>query len=89
MATIAFDTLKYSKRLKDAGVSDKQAEAEAEALAEVLEVNLKDLSTKDDLTREVDLLRRDMREMELRIVIKLGALMAFSIGIVATLVKLL
>jgi len=70
-------------------VSDKQAEAEAEALAEVLEVNLKDLSTKDDLTREVDLLRRDMREMELRIVIKLGALMAFSIGIVATLVKLL
>ena len=89
MPTIAFDTLKYSKRLKDAGVSDKQAEAEAEALAEVLEVNLKDLSTKDDLTREVDLLRRDMREMELRIVIKLGALMAFSIGIVATLVKLL
>ena len=89
MAAIAFDTLKYSKRLKDAGVSDKQAEAEAEALAEVLEVNLKDLSTKDDLTREVDLLRRDMREMELRIVIKLGALMAFSIGIVATLVKLL
>ena len=47
------------------------------------------MSTKDDLTREVDLLRRDLREMELRIVIKLGALMAFSIGIVATLVKLL
>ena len=89
MATIAFDTLKYSKRLKDAGVPDKQAEAEAEALAEALEVNIKDLATKGDLTREVDLLRRDMREMELRIVIKLGALMAFSIGIVATLVKLL
>ena len=34
MATIAFDTLKDSKRLKDAGVPDKQAEAEA--LAEVL-----------------------------------------------------
>ena len=89
MATIAFDTLKYSKRLKDAGVPDKQAEAEAEALAEALEVNIKDLATKGDLTREVDLLRRDMRGMELRIVIKLGALMAFSIGIVATLVKLL
>jgi len=87
MATIAFDTLKYPKRLKDAGVPDKQAEAEA--LAEALEVNIKDLATKGDLTREVDLLRRDMRGMELRIVIKLGALMAFSIGIVATLVKLL
>ena len=40
MVAIAFDTLKYSKRLKDAGVPDKQAEAEAEALAEVLEVKL-------------------------------------------------
>jgi hypothetical protein len=49
MATIAFDILKYSKRLKDAGVPDKQAEVEAEALAEVLEVRLKDLATKEDL----------------------------------------
>ena len=64
MAAIAFDTLKYSKRLKDAGVSDKQAEAEAEALAEALEVNLKDLPTKDDLTRETGLLRRDLKELE-------------------------
>ena len=64
MATIAFDTLKYSKRLKDAGVPDKQAEAEVEALAEALEVNLKDLPTKDDLTRETGLLRRDLKELE-------------------------
>jgi hypothetical protein len=89
IAAITFDTLKYSKRLKDAGVPDKQAEAEAEALSEVLEVNLKDLVTKEDLTCEVDLLRSDMREMEQRIVIKLGALMAASIGIVAALVRLL
>ncbi len=51
--------------------------------------NMKQLVTKEDLTREADLLRRDMREMEQRIVIKLGALMAASIGIVAALVKLL
>ena len=96
MATIAFDTLKYSKRLKDAGVPDSQAEAEAEALAEVLEVNLKELATKadllvvkTDLTREMDLLRRDMREMEQRMTIKLGAMMMGGIAIVATLVKLL
>jgi hypothetical protein len=54
MAAISFDTLKFSKRLKDAGVPDKQAEAEAEALAEVFEVNLSDLATKQDL-REVEL----------------------------------
>jgi len=82
MPTIAFDTLKYSKRLKEAGVPDKQAEAEAEALAEVLEVNLKDLATKEDL-------RRDLRELEQRMVIKLGGMMMASIAIVATLVKLL
>jgi hypothetical protein len=89
MATITFDTLKFSKRLKDAGVPEMQAEAEAEALSEVLEVNLKDLVTKEDLSREMDLLRRDMRDMEQRIIIKLGMLMAASIGIVAALVKLL
>ncbi len=82
MSAIAFDTLKYSKRLKEAGVPDKQAEAEAEALAEVLEVNLKDLATKEDL-------RRDLRELEQRMVIKLGGMMMASIAIVATLVKLL
>ncbi len=64
MAAIAFDKLKYAKRLKDAGVPDKQAEAEVEALAEALEVNLKDLPTKDDLTRETGLLRRDLKELE-------------------------
>ncbi len=89
MATITFDTLKFANTLKEAGVPSAQAEAEATALSEVLEVNLKELVTKDDLRHEVDLLRRDMRDMEQRIIIKLGALMAFSIGIVAALVKLL
>ena len=82
MPIIAFDTLKYAKRLKDSGVPDKQAEAEAEALAEVLEVNLKDLATKEDL-------RRDLRELEQRMIIKLGGMMVAAIAIVATLVKLL
>jgi hypothetical protein len=89
MATITFDTLKFANTLKDAGVPPAQAEAEAVALSEVLEVNLKELVTKDDLKYEVELLRRDMRDMEQRLIIKLGALMAFSIGIVAALVKLL
>ena len=89
MATITFDTLKFANTLKDAGVPPAQAEAEAVALSEVLEVNLKELVTKDDLKCEVELLRRDMRDMEQRLIIKLGALMAFSIGIVAALVKLL
>ena len=66
------------------------------ALSEVLEVNLKDLVTKEDLLsvknelhRDIEDVRRDMREMEQRLIIKLGALIALSIGIVAALVKLL
>ncbi|MDI1231250.1 MAG: hypothetical protein PSV18_14310 [Methylobacter sp.] len=89
MATITFDTLKFANTLKEAGVPPAQAEAEATALSDVLEVNLKELVTKDDLRHEVELLRRDMYDMEQRLVIKLGGLMAFSIGIVAALVKLL
>jgi len=96
MATIAFDTLKFSNRLKAAGVPDKQAEAEAEALAEVLEVNLKELATKEDVL----LVRKDLEGLETRfndkltmleqrMTIKLGGLIVVAVGGVATLVKLL
>lgn len=96
MTAITFDTLKYANTLKAAGVPLAQAEAEAVALSEVLEVNLKDLITKEDLLsvknelhRDIEDVRRDMREMEQRLIIKLGALIALAIGIVAALVKLL
>ena len=55
MSTITFDTLKFANKLKEAGVPSAQAEAEASALSEVLDVNLKELTTKDDLkTLEVE-----------------------------------
>ncbi len=49
MATVTFDTLKFVRTLKAAGIPDKQAEAEAEAISEALEVNIKDLVTKEYL----------------------------------------
>ena len=49
MATATFDTLKFANKLKAAGVPPEQAEAEAAVLSEVLEVNLKELATKEDL----------------------------------------
>ena len=60
MAAITFDTLKFANKLKAAGVPDKQAEAEAEALSEALEVNLKELVTKEFLHNE-------LRDLEHRI----------------------
>lgn len=89
MTAIAFDTLKFANRLKAVGVPDKQAEAQAEVLSEALEVNLKELVTKDDLGREIEFIRRDLREMEQRLTIKLGGMLVVAVGVVAALVKLL
>src|SRR5260364_372712 len=67
MALPAFDTLRIANRLKAVGVPSAQAEAEAEVLSEVFEVNLKELATKEDsratkedLRREIGDLRKDM-----------------------------
>ena len=51
MAVATFDTLKFANTLKTAGVPAQQAEAQAVAFAEVIQINFKDLSTKDDLTQ--------------------------------------
>ena len=49
MAAIAFDTLKYARKLKAAGVPDQQAEAQAEIMAEAFLFNVEALVTKDYL----------------------------------------
>lgn len=51
MNTLTFDTLAYVKTLRDAGVEQKQAEAQATALATVLKTGAGDLATKEDLNR--------------------------------------
>ncbi len=67
MATVTFDTLKFANKLKAAGVADKHAEAEAEAIAEVIQLNFKDLVTKEDL-------RHELKELEMRLDAKLDRL---------------
>ncbi|MDR2924596.1 MAG: CCDC90 family protein [Azoarcus sp.] len=49
MTTITFDTLRYAETLEAAGMPREQAKAQAVALSEVMEVNLKELATKGDL----------------------------------------
>ena len=98
MVAIAFDTLKFANKLKSAGVLPEhaEAEAEAEALADIFEANLKEVATKED----IKLLKEDIKHLEERIAgkfiqleqrmtIKLGALMVIAVSAVATLVKLL
>jgi len=73
--TLIFDTHAYVKRLVTAGVSEQQAEIQAETLSELIDNNL---ATK-----------RDLKELEMRLTIRLGAIMAGGIVLVATIVKIL
>jgi len=87
MSALTFDTLKFARRLQAAGMEQRLAEEQAEALAEALEANLENLATKADIAD----LRRDMQLMEQRLIIKLGSMMVVAVGVVAALalVKLL
>jgi hypothetical protein len=76
MAPITFDTHKFVRRLREAGMSEAQAEAIAAAFAEAHAEA--EVATKYDL-----------RELEYRLVIKLGAMVLAAVGAVATLVKIL
>lgn len=66
MAVATFDTLKFANTLKEAGVPPQQAEAQARAFAEVIQLNFKDLATKDDLAAAVRELKLEMAAAEQR-----------------------
>ena len=59
MSATTFDTLTYAKKLREAGFTEQQAEAQAEALKAVVDDNL---ATK----RDIELVRSDPKESELR-----------------------
>jgi len=75
MATITFDTLKFVTRLKESGLSESQAIAITEAF--------RDAHAEAEVATKADL-----RELEQRLIIKLGAMLVVTVGLVATVVKL-
>ena len=57
-----FDTLTYANKLKEAGFTERQAQAQAEALVAVVDSNL---ATKQDIQsvkQEIELLRHDTKQ---------------------------
>lgn len=66
MTTLTFDTLAYVKTLREAGFEERQAEAQATALAAVLKSGAAELATKDDLTRLESKLESRLNLMEER-----------------------
>ena len=93
MTTITFDTLAYVKKLKAAGVPEKQAEVQAEALVGFVE---EQLATKHDIElirKDIELLRRDtdirIAELKAELIKWMFGIAAGQVAIIVTLVKLL
>ena len=69
-----FNTLTYMRQLEDAGVSRQQAEAHAQALADVVQ---NEIATKSDL-----------KELEYRLILKLSAIMGTMIAVLGIVTNL-
>jgi hypothetical protein len=85
MNAVPFDTLKFARRLEDAGLSGPVAAGAAEAFAEAL--GGADLATKSDigtlrteLKNDIELLRRDLT-------IRLGSMMIVAVGVLLAAIR--
>jgi len=78
MTQSAFDTLQYSKKAKEVGFTEQQAEFQAKAMAEVINDKL---VTKHDL-------KHQLNELEYHLTIRIGLMLAASITILAGIIKL-
>ncbi len=83
MSTVTFGTLDFTRKLRDAGSDEKQAESVVRVLAESQEKRV----TREHFDFRMDVLGKDMQAQELRLTIKLGGLIAAGIGIVAATLK--
>ena len=97
MEIAAFDTHGFVKRLTGAGMPEAQAEILAEEQSRLIQERL---ATKQDLEKlKADLkcdfkeleyrFKRDMQELEQKLIIKLGAIMVIGVTVLAALIKLL
>jgi len=92
MANVHFDTHQFVTTLQNAGFEQKQAEGVATAFREAQEqaepVTRHDLKALElSLKTEIQALRSDMQTLEYRMTLKLGAMMAASVTLVAAVIK--
>lgn len=87
--SVAFDTLKFVEKLEAGGFSHSQAKAAAEAFAEATS---QELATKSDLLvirADISAVRSEIRELELRMTVKLGGLMVVATGVILAAIRYL
>ena len=97
MVSLSFDTHKVVKDLQDAGFDEAQAEAVVNALGSAIDRDVvraesfKDFAEKADIVdvrQEIAELRTDMKDMELRITVRLMGVMLATGGLVIAVLKL-
>lgn len=84
MTAITFDTYAFVKHLTASGFSEQQAEALAQEQLRLVEDKL---ATKQDLFTLRKNLEHDLKELEMRMIIKLGAMLVVAMSILATVMK--
>ena len=84
--SMAFDSLGFVRRLEEAGVARKQAEAHADAARDFI---LDGVATKPDLERLDERIGQKLDSLELRMTIKLGGFLVIAVGVIVTLERLL
>lgn len=84
MSTLIFNSLAYFEKLRSAGVTEEQAKVHAEAMNELVDDKLATkedlLLLKEDLRKEIELLKKDL-------IIKLGSMIMGSISLLYILLR--
>lgn len=77
--------LHYSRKLEEVGLTREQATVHLEILESVVE---DEMATKADIQNSESNLRSEIRQLELKMTIKVGLMLATAVGILATLIRL-
>lgn len=90
---VAFDTLRAARKLRDeGGFDEKQAailvDTFAEGMGETLATKADLEVLRGDLEKTETALRVEMRELEQRMTIRLGAMMVGAVALIVALIKL-
>ncbi len=87
MNVATFDTYRFIKRLKDAGIAEDHAEAEADALSEAMGFNLDKLATKEDIKDRAT--KADLAELKVDMIKYMLAITLAQAALVVSLIELL
>ena len=86
-----YDPIQAIKRLHKAGVQKEMAEAFVEEIRASQESSLEDLATKQDIKdvkNEIELIRKDIQNLEQKMINRIGTMMIVAVGVIIAVIKL-